>query len=775
MKLFFKHLFQSIRRKPAQPAVLIATLAIAVGVSIMSFGLSTAFSEERISAELEQYGSTDISVSLNGTSKSRFMFTDEVRALLGDRASVAGIYELPLLSGEGKKLSFAAATDLFEIENIFNFSFTEYREVKKAEISEVAFISSDFAKEHGLGVGDVFDSELLGGEKSYTVAAISPTGYLASYDVMLDIGGVMAVLGEDSLFVSALGDSFRPASTIYIDVKNNADIEECKELLSKNQSFADKTLLAIEDNAESESDIETMQILVNVARSFAAILSVAVTFCCLYILAAERSEENQSFRVAGARVLHLNLLQYAEVLIYWLVGSALGVGIGALLLKFTVYYAKFKYSNGQLALSDVSYGVLMVLVASLLTVTSFIISTAKAKRSKKERGIIFLVAISLLTTAVAYSVSFSVPIRDSFLPSLLAMVAVFILSFIAASGLLRFLMRGIDFALEKRFETMLNLKFPALRYAVKNVFSVRVLHNFTRLISLLVSVLLSCFLVIVSTEGYVLAANEMIQADYVVLNSAESCYQKLVNLDTVSKASKSFFGSARFEDGRYTPAISIDDTDMLSHLIGISEIPTGNEAVFCVGQARANGLRVGDLAEINIDGLLCEVKVSEITDCGLNVVVFDAEHFGIADNMILITGDEGISKERLMLDISERAALEVAAVMTPDELMEKRLSSVSVYLDTGDVLLTVAVVFAFIGMLDNLVQSYRERRGEFELYKSAGMSGESIRRMKVLEVFLSLAFGILFGALTFVAASFVISRGLLAYGYDVFRAVAMLK
>ena len=321
MKLFFKHLFQSIRRKPAQPAVLIATLAIAVGVSIMSFGLSTAFSEERISAELEQYGSTDISVSLNGTSKSRFMFTDEVRALLGDRANVAGIYELPLLSGEGKKLSFAAATDLFEIENIFNFSFTEYREVKKAEISEVAFISSDFAKEHGLGVGDVFDSELLGGEKSYTVAAISPTGYLASYDVMLDIGGVMAVLGEDSLFVSALGDSFRPASTIYIDVKNNADIEECKELLSKNQSFADKTLLAIEDNAESESDIETMQILVNVARSFAAILSVAVTFCCLYILAAERSEENQSFRVAGARVLHLNLLQYAEVLIYWLVGT----------------------------------------------------------------------------------------------------------------------------------------------------------------------------------------------------------------------------------------------------------------------------------------------------------------------------------------------------------------------------------------------------------------------------------------------------------------------
>ena len=156
MKLFFKHLLKSIRRKPMQPVVLIVTLAIAVGVSIMSFGLSKSFEEERFSADEARYGCADITVSLNGTSKSRFMFTDEIQALLGERASVAGVYELPMLAGEEKALSFAAAVDFFEIENIFAFSFTEYGEVKKAEISEIAFISSDFSEKHGLSVGDVF-------------------------------------------------------------------------------------------------------------------------------------------------------------------------------------------------------------------------------------------------------------------------------------------------------------------------------------------------------------------------------------------------------------------------------------------------------------------------------------------------------------------------------------------------------------------------------------------------------------------------------------------
>ena len=100
MRLFFKHLAESIKRKPAQPLVLIATIAIAVGVCIMSFGLNDCFAEESRLSKNAEYGSSDIKVDLNGNSKSRFMFTDDVERLLGDGVTVAGVFELPMFLGE---------------------------------------------------------------------------------------------------------------------------------------------------------------------------------------------------------------------------------------------------------------------------------------------------------------------------------------------------------------------------------------------------------------------------------------------------------------------------------------------------------------------------------------------------------------------------------------------------------------------------------------------------------------------------------------------------
>ena len=53
-----------------------------------------------------QYGKADIAVTLNGESRSRFMFTHEVNELLGEKARVAGCYELPLYLDEGEQTAF---------------------------------------------------------------------------------------------------------------------------------------------------------------------------------------------------------------------------------------------------------------------------------------------------------------------------------------------------------------------------------------------------------------------------------------------------------------------------------------------------------------------------------------------------------------------------------------------------------------------------------------------------------------------------------------------
>ena len=100
MRLFFKHFFRSILRRPLQPFILIFTLMLSVAVSVMALTIDDAFADETKAKQAAQYGTADITVTLNGTASSRFMFAQDAQKLLGDRAKVAGCYELPLFFGE---------------------------------------------------------------------------------------------------------------------------------------------------------------------------------------------------------------------------------------------------------------------------------------------------------------------------------------------------------------------------------------------------------------------------------------------------------------------------------------------------------------------------------------------------------------------------------------------------------------------------------------------------------------------------------------------------
>ena len=56
-------------------------------------------------------------------------------------------------------------------------------------------------------------------------------------------------------------------------------------------------------------------------------------------------------------------------------------------------------------------------------------------------------------------------------------------------------------------------------------------------------------------------------------------------------------------------------------------------------------------------------------------------------------------------------------------------------------------MFALIGLSDNLYESYKHRRADFELYLLAGASPADIRRMKLVEVLHTVALGTLGGLL----------------------------
>ena len=217
MKLFFKHLFGSIKKRPLQPFILLFTFLLAITVCASVLTLGECLDYEVSSEQTVKYGNADFTVGISAHSSSRFVFTEDVKKIVGEDILVAGIYELPLFWGKEKNLVLGVATDFAEIGNVFKLKFSEYGIITSATIDESAIITRKFATEKGLSVGDLFVANVLGYEKSYTVQAISEQPLIATYDVMVNISGVMQLLANDSLLVSALGDSFKPCSVVYVE------------------------------------------------------------------------------------------------------------------------------------------------------------------------------------------------------------------------------------------------------------------------------------------------------------------------------------------------------------------------------------------------------------------------------------------------------------------------------------------------------------------------------------------------------------------------------
>ena len=67
------------------------------------------------------------------------------------------------------------------------------------------------------------------------------TVFLGKYNVMVDISGAVRALSQGSVIASALGESFKPSSVLFIDAGNGVSAADCMEALKKSPSFAEKT------------------------------------------------------------------------------------------------------------------------------------------------------------------------------------------------------------------------------------------------------------------------------------------------------------------------------------------------------------------------------------------------------------------------------------------------------------------------------------------------------------------------------------------------------
>ncbi len=758
MKLFFKHLINSIKKRPLQPFILIFTLILAVTVCASSISLGDRVDREVNQKAIVSIGEADFTVKVSSSSKSRFMFAEDAEKTLEGKASVSGVYELPLFLGQEKSTFFAVATDFYSV-NVFHLEFIEYQTINKSEINEVALVSKKFLDKNALSIGDSFTADVLGHQKAYKIVGVSENQFLASYDVFINVSGVMQLLAKDSLFVSSLGESFKPCNTLYVNVLEGYTEQECIDLLKANKDFSDKdfALVKLEDG-----DLSALGSLVYVFILLTLLLSATVVFCCFYIISANRAEENALFKKVGAEPYRLKVIQIAEVVLYWIIGAPIGALLAIPFDNVVYNFVGFSFVQPGLSVVHVLLCGVLVLASSLFTVG--VLSPLEVKRVQRKvfgkKSICFII-LSL----IVFSALFVVPVEIKFILFCLSVVLEILLILIAVPPLIRVIMRRIDLLLTKRAFRGKKFSVP-FSYAIKNLNKIDVLQNSCRLLVVLITAISVVVLSLIGgTNVKELYKNEIV-GDYVVLSATDSCIEKIEQVDSVESVYSLYFGMARTKTREDEVFISASNRCALTDKITVSQMPKGNNVSIAITTARINGLSLGDNAKFSIGGKDVDVVVSEIRNDTLNVVLFDSEFFGISNNLLTVKGKQGVSKQQLRSDLSVALALEMTAVVDIEEYTQNVISASELYLNSGYVLLPLMASFAAIGFIDNLSESYRSRREEFNLFRIAGMSKGQARKTKLYEILLLSLFAIILGLVSTFLSCLLMDQGLQALEYS---------
>jgi hypothetical protein len=446
------------------------------------------------------------------------------------------------------------------------------------------------------------------------------------------------------------------------------------------------------------------------------------------------------------------------------VSTVLGCLMTAPMTRLLFSLAGFRYASATVRPLQMALGAGLLLIVSLATVTTFI-GVQKAKRKNKpethaENRVVF---VSILCALLLTIFAFIAPMGIRFELCVVLALAVSFGSFVTMPALIKWLARRWYASFEQRFAREYRLRKTALRYAVKNIFSVKILHNISRLVSVLSAIVLTACLLVVSAFGNVESTKNFFNGDYILMNATESCQDKVAQCASVENSVRIYFS----EHGG-TRMVSAESLSGLSSEIAITKLPKGNEAVIGSGEAKMRSLKVGDNFTRTIDGRRMDFVIVEVVQSGVPFVLFDCEYFDMPYNIMVVQGADNVSQGELLQDLTDKTALELAVVLTMDDLFEEKFATTGICLNLGLIFLLIITIFASVGILDNLYESYRARKEEFDLYAYSGMSRWEIQRMKTWEVVLTFGVGIALGIVGFALLSIGCNACFYTFGFETF-------
>lgn len=744
MKIILKHILRNIWEKKGRSLLIILALTIATAVFVLNITLPGEIVLKVQETLRSVYGSGDIAIS----SDEKFIIND---VDFGDeKIKYTKLLSLECLMGDEPALIQTVDMDVAKEMKLLG---SDMPDLKENELT----VSKSQAKRYGYKEGDKITLTYEEKEYDFTIIAIVENKGINAMDMEcpLFVGRI-----EDVESIKGIGEN--ETSGLLIDVLDDENIKVYAEYLGENnKDYIIQVLTDADAIKEETTFISYIMLMIFV---MATIMIIFVVSSLNKIIIMERMPVIGTFRSIGATKDCMNFILILENAVYGLIGGIIGnfvgYGINSIVAGLFITTSGVALSNETMKINPgiFAIGVLFsVLLQVIISVKAIVKANKKGVkdlifdlqssryRVLKHRVIIGFVMILIAIVANIFFKDLNIVI------TILSIVFLVTGSAMLVPYILQLISKGFGVLFRK-------IGWQTAFVASKNIGYNKMIVSSTRVVVVAVSLMLAIITVSGSVTNLFQSFRFTVKDyDLIIQNvtKEESEYKKLLELDGVTDIEylHCYWDETTYNNGKkfnMEPSI----VGMKEPRIYIKELNykvsdlKADEVLIDEVYANKNKLEIGDTIILKFAMLNKELEYkivgtvnSTYFSSSRNVIIMNYDHYIENINKIpmqvQLKVEDGTNMMELKESVNDTLKERNLYIQTVEEYITEQEESVGSIISLFYVVLGLAVALSFIGIINNQVIGFIQRRKEIAILNSTCMSKGQIKKMLFFETVLA--------------------------------------
>lgn len=768
MKIISKYIVTNLREHKTRTVVMLLSILLSTTLLFVSFSISASYESAQRKMARGMAGSATISVTT--TDKQNPLKLSALPSLSSIGASVGMLEENALYHENGYYESIdLIAADLSQLNQI-----NKPRLVDGGEITDFSgnriILPDRFTTKYGIQKGDTITLQIKGNKIAFEVAEI------AAYDTVFlrHTRGATALLPLSTL-TELLGEPNRFCK-IFIKPAEGVPTSELVTELKARLPAGGYQVSEILNEAQIRADARQKSMPFFLISFFSLTISIFIIYSSYKVITLDRLPVIGTFRSIGATQKAVTRILLWESLLYGGIGGLLGIPVGMLILTFILHGMGQSLSQGieiPVVITPLSIFVsfamavavsllsawLPVRRASRLPVKDVILGTVEEKRIPRRfivvfSGVLFLFSVilpkvvsgELLYVAGGFSLFgmitatiFLIPPITNWASSVLERVYGFL-----------FQNEGRLAARNMKENKSIAQNITLLFISISAVIAISVVGNF-------VTTYISDVFKGAELQGF---ADAEMEPEFVEQVKKLDGIEKVLPLyvfKNSAEGNKTTFSRLEATDNLewYSSMLALHYTEKSMQKKAISAFSSERSILISESGLKRTGFSIGDTLTVSTGGRSNSyVIVGSFKSRATDVEAVIPSTFAVADfgkasyGFLAYTAAD---PDAIMVQLRNLFGDTPNWSRTVQEFNTDALSTVGAFLQPMHSMTYFILLLATVGVMNNLLINYMQKRRAIAMYRSVGLSNRQNRKMILLEGFTS---GLI-GAVIAIAVSYM--------------------